>query len=294
MKRFILVWALCAPLLVFAQDDLMKMAVENSYNHTPVTTFKGIRIINGHSVETVGKNNLDFIIQHRFGPINQGIREFFGLDAGVIRLGLEYGITDNWMFGIGRGSFQKTVDVFSKYRILRQEAEREGMPLSITAFAAYAIRTQQPVSPGLSAAERSSFAAQLLIAKKFNEAFSLQLSPSMVYRKLPDINADKQIVWASGLGARYKIGKRTSLNGEWFYVLPDQISSVYHNNFSLGFDIETGGHVFQLDFTNSYGMSERQFITETTGSWKNSDIHFGFNISRTFDLNKKARNHEKY
>ncbi|MFM6976932.1 MAG: DUF5777 family beta-barrel protein, partial [Sphingobacteriaceae bacterium] len=275
-------------------DDLMKMAADSAINSGTVTTFKGIRIMNGHSVETVGKNNLDFLISHRFGEINQGIKEFFGLDAGTIRLGLEYGLTDRFMVGIGRSSFQKSVDIFAKYRVFRQTAGNTEMPLSLTAFGSYAVRTQQPFGMSLSGADRSSYTGQLLIARKFSERFSLQLSPSFIYRKLTDEVGDKQLVVATGVGGRLKLTKRTSLNGEWFYVLPNQISTLYTNNLSFGFDIETGGHVFQLLFTNSYGMAERQFITETNGAWNKGDVHFGFNISRTFSFNKKARYHEKY
>jgi hypothetical protein len=293
MKRWILALGICIPILSFGQDDLMSMAENISKDRTPVSTFKGIRIINGHSVETVGKNNLDFIIQHRFGPVNLGIKEFFGLDAGVIRLGLEYGINDRLMVGIGRGSYQKTVDMFTKYRVLRQTAESGGVPLSLSVFSSYAIRTQQPASGNLSATDRSSYSGSLLIARKFNDRFSVQLSPCFIYRTLPDYANDKKMVTAFGLGGRFKLTKRTSFNMEWFYVLPHQLDPSYTNNFSVGFDIETGGHVFQLDFTNSYGMSERQFITETIGTWGNQDIHFGFNISRTFNMNKKTTSYEK-
>lgn len=293
MKRCIVILGIYFPMLVFSQDDLMTMAINSSKDRTPVSTFKGIRISNGHSVETVGKNTLDFIIQHRFGPVNQGIKEFFGLDAGVIRLGLEYGITNKLMVGIGRGSYQKTVDVFAKYRILRQEAENGGLPISLTAFSSYAIRTQQPASGNLGAKERSSYTGSVLIARKFSERFSAQLSPSFIYRNLPDNPYDKNLVTALGLGGRFKLTKRTSFNTEWHYVLPHQLDESYANNFSMGFDIETGGHVFQLGFTNSYGMTERQFITETTGSWRDKDVHFGFNISRTFSMNKKTKSYEK-
>jgi len=90
-----------------------------------------------------------------------------------------------------------------------------------------------------------------------------------------------------GAAARYKLSKRVSLNAEYFYVLPDQLLETFTNSLSLGFDIETGGHVFQLHLSNSTGMFERAFITETVGQWGDGDIHFGFNISRVFTLRKR-------
>ena len=293
MKQLIFLLMLYGPIVVSAQDDLMNMAAANENTQSVASTFKGIRIINGHSVETVGKHNLDFLIQHRFGPLSDGIKQFYGLDAATIRLGLEYGLTDRLMLGLGRGSFQKTVDALAKYRVLRQTDESGGMPVSLSVFTSYAIRTQQPISGDLSAADRSSFSGQVLLARKFGDALSLQLSPSLVYRQLPDEASDKQVVLATGLGGRYKLSKRTSFNAEWFYVLPKQINAIYTNSFSLGFDIETGGHVFQLGFSNAYGMTERQFMTETTGAWNKSNVHFGFNISRTFSFDRKSNPYEK-
>ncbi len=295
MKRHLLLLALCIPLAGFTQDDLMKMATDSSINRNVVTTFKANRIINGQSVETVGKNNLDFVISHRFGRINQGIKEFFGLDAATVRFSLEYGLSDNFMLGLGRGSYNKNVDLFSKYRILKQTTGNDGMPVSLTGFASYAIRTQKPFdNPNSTSGDRSSYTGQLLLARKFSEQLSVQLSPTLVYRNQPDVFGDKNLVMATGIGARFKLTKRTSFNSEWFYVLPNQVDAIYTHNLSFGFDIDTGGHVFQLHFTNSYGMTERQFITETIGSWGKGDVQFGFNISRTFSFNKKSSSYEKY
>ena len=237
-------------------------------------------------METVGKKNMDFIISHRFDRLNRGFDDFFGLDAATIRLGLEYGISDRLMVGIGRSSFQKMYDLFGKYKLIRQTFGKGNTPLSVTAFTGYSLRTLK-TTPQLSGSDRSSYTAQLLIARKFSEAFSLQLSPTLIHNNLPDILSDSKSVYATGLGGRMKITKRTSLNGEYNYVFQNQIDDSYTNNLSFSFDLETGGHVFQLLFTNSFGMIERQFITETTGKWGKGDIHFGFNISRTFSFEKK-------
>lgn len=288
MKKLLLFLGLILPIFAFAQEDLMKLVSDSSETFVRTATFKGTRLINGHSVETVGKNNMDFVISHRFDRINSGFEEFFGLDAATIRLGLEYGINDRLMFGIGRSSFQKNFDYFTKYKLIRQTTGSTNIPISVTFFGGYAIRTQK-TTPQLSGSDRSSYTAQFLIARKFSEAFSLQLSPTLIHRNRTDIFTDNKTVIASGIGGRMKLTKRTSLNGEYNYVLPNQINSNYKNNLSFSYDIETGGHIFQLLFTNSFGMTERQFITETDGSWGNGDIHFGFNISRTFSFEKKNK-----
>ena len=287
MKKFFLF--LCVfPAIVFAQDDLLQMTIDSNEVIVKNSTFKATRIINGHSVETVGKKNLDFIISHRFESVNQGFSEFFGLDAATNRLGLEYGVNDYVMVGIGRSSYQKNYDFFGKFRMLRQSTGAKNIPISLTAFTGYSLRTVKSV-PDLSGRERSSYTAQLLMARKFSEAFSLQISPTYIYRNRPDLSTDQKGVFATGLGGRVKVSRRTSINGEYYYVLPDQTGNDYNNNLSFSFDIETGGHVFQLLFTNSFGMIERQFITETDGSWGDGDIHFGFNISRRFSFSKKVK-----
>jgi predicted porin len=125
---------------------------------------------------------------------------------------------------------------------------------------------------------------QLIIGRKFSEGFSLQLSPTLVHRNLVATKAEENDVLALGVGGRIKLGKRTSLNAEYIYVLPDQIDQRFHNSLSLGFDIETGGHVFQLHFTNSRSMVEKGFIAETEGDWGDMGVHFGFNVSRVFNI----------
>lgn len=286
MKKllFLLIWF---PFSARAQDDLMQLATDSNATRVVNPAFKATRIINGHSVEITGKKNLDFIISHRFERLNQGFGEFFGLDAATNRLALEYGVNSNLMLGIGRSSFEKNYDFFAKGRLLRQSVGKKHVPLSLSAFAGYSLRTVK-TTPSLPAGDRSSYTGQLLIARKFSEALSLQLSPTFIYRNRPDIATDSKAVFATGLGGRVKVTKRSSVNAEYNYVLPGQIDDKYSNNLSLSYDIETGGHVFQLLFTNAFGMVERQFITETTGKWNKGDIHFGFNISRTFNLAKKV------
>jgi hypothetical protein len=289
MKKIYFLLLLIVPLISQAQEDLMAMLSDSNEVFIKSGTFKASRIINGHSVETVGKNNLDFIISHRFDRINRGFDDFFGLDAATNRLGLEYGVNDRLTLGMGRSSFQKLYDFFGKYRLLRQSTGASNMPISLTVFTNYSLITQNS-TPNISAYDRSSYTNQLLIARKFNEAFSLQISPTIIHRNRPDFINDSKTILATGIGGRMKITKRTSINGEYNYVFPNQIDDSYTNNLSFSFDLETGGHVFQLLLTNSFGLTERQFITETNGSWGSGDIHFGFNISRTFSFEKKKKN----
>jgi opacity protein-like surface antigen len=272
--------------------DLLNETEEEPVNYT-FATFKTTRIINGHSIETNSQKELLFLISHRFGRINGGAYEFFGLDNATIRIGLEYGITDRLGVGIGRSSFEKSYDGFVKYKVLQQKSGAENFPVSVTLFASTAIKTlewQEPERDNYFSS-RMYYTFQALIARKFSEGFSLQLSPTLVHRNLADSIQDANDVFVLGVGARQKLTGSLSINAEYFYIIPGQINSPINGEkvedaLSIGLDLETGGHVFQLHFTNSRGMIEKLFATETTGSWLDGDIHFGFNISRVFSLGK--------
>ena len=278
------------PALALAQEDLLRELEQKADEKAlPITaTFKSTRIINGQSVETVKRNHLDFRISHRFGRLNSGAYELFGLDQAVMRLGFEYGLTNDLMIGVGRSGEQKAFDFFGKYKLLQQTPER--IPVSVTLFGSTVIRTQESFVPGetFSATDRLTYTGQVLIARKFSERLSLQLSPTYLYRNKPELAADARILMALGVGGRLKISRRVSINADYFYTFREKNDDLpYYNALAVGVGIETGGHVFQLHFTNSLGMIEKQFIGETTGSWGKGDIHYGFNISRTFSFNKK-------
>jgi hypothetical protein len=282
----------------FAQNDLLKELdqVQDSVVRYSAATFKGTRIINGHSVETVGRKNLDFIISHRFGAVNSGASNFFGLDESQIRLALEYGLTDRLMIGIGRSSYQKTIDIFAKYRLLKQSSGFKNMPVSITLFASDAHNASMSTTdlPFYAIAQRQTYTFQALVARKFSEKISLQLTPTVIHRNLAENQTDANNLYALGIGGRYKLTKRTSFNAEYWYTPKSFAGTIqrdprFTNTLSLGFDIETGGHVFQLHLTNSRGMIEKQFIGQTTGKWSRGDIFYGFNISRTFSFDKHKK-----
>lgn len=268
--------------------DLMESETEEVINYT-TATFKSTRVLNGHSIERMQAGQLDFRISHRFGTINSGAYEFFGLDQANIHLSLEYGIKDWIMVGIGRGTYQKTVDGFLKFSVLRQSSGKKNMPLSLSWLSTMGVNTLKWSDPEQTNyfSSRLSYVHQLLIGRKFNDRISLQLSPGMMHRNLVETELEPNDLYFAGVGGRIKLTSRISLNAEYFYTLhpknkPEDFN--YHNSLSVGFDIETGGHVFQLHITNSVAMIEKGFIGETTGDWLNGDIHFGFNISRVFTV----------
>jgi hypothetical protein len=252
-------------------------------------TFKTTRIVNGQSIENPPNGALIFIITHHFGPVNSGIYEFFGFDQGAnIRFGFEYGINDWLAVGIGRSSFRKTYDGFIKAKILRQSEGLHNMPISLSYWGNMAITSLKWSEPERTNyfSSRMEYAHQLLIARKFGNAFSLQIMPTFIHRNLVERNIDQNDVWAIGAGGRVKISNRVSINAEYFYLLPGQTADDYNNSFSVGVDLETGGHVFQVFLTNSRGLIEEHFIAQTDGSWGNGDIRIGFNINRVFQVKK--------
>jgi len=292
MKYFKLglpIFILLLPAYLHAQDmdELLEEATGNTTEYT-YATFKSTRIVSGHSIERMQEGQLDFRISHRFGEINSGAYEFWGLDQANIHLSLEYGITDWLMVGVGRGTYEKTFDGSLKFSVLRQSKGERNMPVSLSYLSTMALNTLRWENPGeLPFWDRASYVHQLLVARKFNERLSLELNPTFVHRNLVSTELDPNDLWAIGAGGRFKLTKRISVNVEYYYVVPpihDYRSNKTFNPLSIGFDLETGGHVFQLHVTNSLAMIEKGFIGETTGNWLNGGIHIGFNISRVFTL----------
>ncbi len=295
MKRillFLTIVVLGVNLNIKAQDSLMNL-LGNQENTTDYTyaTFKTTRIINSQSIENPAKGVLLFIIQHRFGRINTGIYELFGLDQASTRLGVEYGITSRLCAGFGRSTYQKTYDGFLKYKILRQSTGVKTMPFSMSYFVSVAVNSLKWADMGVENrtnynSSRVSYTHQLLIARKFSESISAQLIPSLIHKNLVPTGKDKNDIFSIGLGGRIKLTKRMSVNAEYFYTPTSQISYDFAQPLSFGVDIETGGHVFQLHFSNAQAFFDRGFITETKGKWTTGDIYFGFGISRVFTLKK--------
>lgn len=283
----------CLQQKIAAQDttDIMQMLETENAITTDYTTatFKTTRLINGHTVENVGKGVMDVKISHRFGKVNGGAYELFGLDNATMRTGFDFGLTDYLMVGIGRSTFQKTYDAYFKIKLLRQSKGKRNMPVTISYVPTIALKTLRfdDTSRKNYFSSRLFFTHQLLIGRKFSESTSLQLMPTYSHRNLVQLASEPNDLISIGIGGRQKLSKRVSLNFEYYYQLPDYKLLNTTNSLSVGFDIETGGHVFQLHFTNSQGMSERTFINETTGLWEKGDVFFGFNISRVFTIGKR-------
>lgn len=280
---------------VHGQDDLLDLlnSKEEPVTNYTIATFKNTRLISGHSVETNGKGVLQFLIGHRFGRLNSGWRELYGLDNATIRLGFEYGITDDLNIGFGRSSFQKTFDGMVKWKFLHQKSGAKNFPFTATLVSsAYALAHEWPEPDRKNYfSSRLAYHHALLIARKFGDLFSLQLMPTAVHRNLVATQFDENTIYSVGAGTSIRLTGSMRFNTEYYYILPDQIESLLggekvRNSFSVGIDLETGGHVFQLFFTNSRGMTEKYLIGETTGNWPDGDIHFGFNVSRVFTISK--------
>jgi hypothetical protein len=292
MNKCLLIIAVLSILFfkVAAQDDLMKelektQGVETDY---AFQTFKGTRLVNGHSIETKNEGTLEFIFAHRFGEINGGLYELYGLDQAFVRLGLDYGITDNVSVSIGRNSFDKTMDGYVKAKLLRQKSGASTFPVTITGLAGVAYRIFPKDNPkGFETIDRLAYVSQLLIARKFSTKLSFQVSPTLIHKNAayPSIEEHDQL--AVGVGGRFKVTKSVALTTEYYYRVNPVDDSPYRNTLGFGVDIETGGHVFQLVMTNTRGLTERSFITETTGDFSDGDINLGFNVTRTFQLKKK-------
>jgi hypothetical protein len=284
-------------------DDLAKMMEEEmSKDVEPdyaTATFKTTRLINGHTMENVAAGVLDMRISHRFGAINSGIQQFYGLDVATMRVSLEYGINRWLMIGGGRSTYEKTYDSFLKAKLLRQSKGTRNMPITLSYMASMQTITVPYANPDRTNFFTSNmfFVHQLIIARKFNDSFSFQISPTLVHRNLVDSIATPHDLFSIGMGGRMKLTRRTSINVEYFYQLSRFKPAGTTDMLSIGFDIETGGHVFQLCFTNSPYMIEKAFIHQNTGSWKAGDIIGGFNISRNFTIrdprqSKKAKKSE--
>lgn len=289
MKYFFLFALLMATCTITGQDldEILEEESQVTSNYV-LGTFNGTRLLNGHSVETRKKGILEFLIQHRFGAINTGFDELFGLDESNIRFGFEYAFTDDLTVALGRSSFEKTFDGYVKYRLLKQREGTKPFPVSLTLFGSATLKTVKDYEPGNRPPnqDRMAYTTQILLARKFSEKVSVQLMPSYVHFNSVPSNADPNDMFAVGFGTRVKISKRISINGEYYLNTSHFKSIDTKDALAFGVDIETGGHIFQLIFTNSRSMLEKGFIAETTGDFFDGDIHFGFNISRAFQIVK--------
>lgn len=281
----------------FSQDDLLDLAEKQKPEKKEYTiaTFKYTRLVNCQTSETLGRRTLDVLISHRFGNINSGEVNLWGLDGPAnIRLALEYSYNGRLMIGVGRNSYQKMFDSFLKFRLLRQTVDGS-MPLSVTWFSGmyYTARPDpNKIANGFDRYEhrssRFSYAHQLIIARKFSTRLSLQVAPVFVHYNQVEKIREKNDSYALSAAVRFKITKRFTLASEYTYRLSTKYSTdKYYDSFGVGIEIETGGHVFQIHVTNSFGIVENQFIPYTETKWDNVGIRLGYNMSRVFTLPAK-------
>ncbi len=291
MRNSLILLFLLTSTFCFSQDLLAEL--ESQTPKSPeyvIATFKSTRLINGQTVETKGRGALEFIFAHRFGPISGGAYELYGLDQAFVRLGLEYGITDRLGAGFGRNSMDKTMDAYLRYKALRQRSDGTGSPVTLTAFGIAAVRTTPKTEEAdydIQFIDRLSYVGQLIIARKFNSNLSLQLMPTFIHKNAVEPEIEKNNQTALGFGGRLKLTRSIALTTEYYYRFNVPSGNTYYNPIGFGVDIETGGHVFQLVMTNSRGLTERAYLTETSGDFFKGDISLGFNITRTFQLKKQ-------
>lgn len=279
---------LVCPAMAQEKDLLAGIDTGNETRQWATAAFKSTRVINAHSMEMLAKGSLDLRILHRFGLVNNGIEDMFGLDQASMRLGVDYGISDRLMVGVGRSTYRKELDVFVKTRLIRQAEGKGGSPISLLVAAGGMTRTERVfVTPKPGFDERSAAFLQVIAGRKFSEKWSLQLSPILLYTGTAFNSAGDQFMVALGAGTRFKVSKRVALTLDYHHPLAE-MDSAFTVPMSVGVDIETGGHVFQLHLSNSVGMNERAFLTETTGRFFKGDLRFGFNLSRIFQVGRRT------
>tara|TARA_B100000497_G_scaffold70696_1_gene79472 strand:- start:158 stop:1006 length:849 start_codon:yes stop_codon:yes gene_type:complete len=282
MKFKILIIFICFTYFGFAQDDLLSEIDVESESSTAVSSvFKGLKIINFESTKLVGKGGFYFVVSHRFGSVKNGFENLFGLDEAVTHLNFIYGLTEGINVSASRSSNQKIYELASKFRIIKQS---ERFPFSVVGYTSVLANTALSTDnlPKLEFKHRLSYVAQLLISRKVNNKLSLQFTPTFFHDNYVVNDLQDNSQYGLIFGGRYKIGKRWSFNLEYGTHLNRAKNSLYNNPLSLGFDLETGGHVFQLHFTNSQFMNANGVMGNSTGDWSEGDFYFGFNISRSF------------
>ncbi len=298
-KFYLLIIALCWSGATFAQpDDLLALVDKGEKPKEYINNaFKSSRVINGHSMEFIGKGVMDVRILHRFGELNTGFENLYGLDQASMRFGFDYGITKDLTAGFGRCTINKEWDGFLKYRLIQQSVGgKSPSPVSVIFVTGATISSSPWTDPTRKNyfSSRMGFYNELIVGRKFSEKFSLQLAPTHVHVNLVNGKYDTNDFFALGIGTRYKLSKRTAFVVDYHIIARPGEEALNQSQFdnlknplSIGFDIETGGHVFQLHFSNANGMNEKAFVTSTTKSWGKGQVSFGFNLSRVFTVAKK-------
>lgn len=280
MTKALLFLSVFSSVFAFAQEDLLKdIDTVKTNADTSQPAFKALQVVTGQSTKLAAKKEWYMVVAHRFGDVSAGFKDFFGLDNASTKLGVIYGVTDAISLSLSRETHMKTFEGSIKYRLVKQN---ENFPVDVVGYHVIGANTalDQDTYPHLRFSDRLSYLTQALISRRFNDKFSLQLTPSYVHKNLYEPTVEDKNQFLAGLGGRYKISKRISVNAEYFVNFDNH--SFYKNPLSLGMDIETGGHVFQLLFTNSQINSDIGYLTNASGNWGKGHIFFGFNLYRVF------------
>ena len=285
MKKILLL-LFFLPFLMFSQDDLLgDLEAESDANAEPEavsSVFKGLKIVNLESTKLAAKGDLYFIVSHRFGSIKTGIEDLFGLDAASTRINFVYGITNGLNIGFSRSKFNQTYEMSVKYSLVKQK--KGGFPLNIVGYNQLALNGQldDALLPKLKNYHRLTYTSQALISSKVTKGLSLELAPTVFHDNYVDVDEQDNTQFALGAGFRQKLTSRLSVNVDYGYHFNRASNSPFRNPLSVGLDIETGGHVFQLHFTNAQAMFESGYLGQASGDWSEGDIFFGFNLNRVF------------
>ncbi|MDI1256791.1 MAG: DUF5777 family beta-barrel protein [Flavobacterium sp.] len=278
--RKITLLLLLLPFLSFSQDDLLSGIDSVATKEKVSSAFKGLKIVNLESTKLAAKGDFYFIVAHRFASVKTGFEGFFGLDNANTQLKFLYGL-NNWLtVSAARSEF--AYDFSTKFKL--QDQIENGFPVAIVGFTSLAFNNtlKETNYPNLKFEDRMTYVAQLLISRKFSENLSLEIAPTFFHENFVDFDAQDNSQYAIGVGGRYKIAKRWSVNVDYAAHLNRASGSPYNNPLSIGVDLDTGGHVFQMHFTSSQGIHEAGFLGQTTGDWSKGDIFFGFNLVRVF------------
>lgn len=267
-----------------AQDDLLNEldSENNRLKEVEIAAFKGMQVCTMQSTKLAAKGEWYFLVSHRFGDLTDGFENFFGLDNALTKIGGLYGATDWLTIGVSRHTLNKNYELSAKYKFADQEIN--GFPVTIVGYNTMDINSDlnKEEFPDLKSSNRFSFSTQLPISRKFSNSFSLELNPIYIHKNLYEPLFEEKDNFLMAFGGRYKLSKRISFNLEYAARLNARETNYYHNPVTIGLDIETGGHVFQLVFSNSQAMNDVSYFTNATGINEGKGIYFGFNMYRVF------------
>lgn len=279
MKK-LLSLALLLPMTVLAQEDLLAGMDSVPKNQPVESAFKALKIVNLESTKLAAKGDFYFVVAHRFSSIKDGFEGAYGLDGAITQLKFLYGVTP-WLT-VSAARSEPAYDFSVKYKLMEQK--KDGFPVAIVGFNSLGFNNilKESNYPEMKFNDRMIYVSQLLVSRKFNDKFSLELAPTFFHENFVDNDDQNNSQYAVGVGGRYKLSRRLSLNIDYAAHLNRASSSIYKDPLSVGVDLETGGHVFQMHFSNSQGIHEAGFLGNTTGEWDKGQIFFGFNLLRVF------------